>query len=314
MMDRNAKIYVSGHRGMVGGALVRRLQQDGCQNLVLRTSAELDLRNQQAVADFFAAEQPDYVFLSAAKVGGIAYNIEHPAEMLEDNLAIQNNVLHSAKDNGVKKLLFMGSSCIYPREAPQPMKEEYLLTGPLEPTNEGYALAKIAGLRQCEYYNKQYGTDFISVMPCNVYGTGDHYDLKSSHVLSALVRKFCDAVDTGAERVDVWGTGNAMRELLFVDDLADACLFLMDNYDETPFLNVGTGKDVTIRQLAETIAAITGFSGVLTFDTSKPDGMPRKVLDVSRLAALGWCASIKLEEGIRRTIKDYRARGGTDGR
>lgn len=298
-MQNQDKIYVAGHRGMVGSAIVRKLQKEGYKNLLLRTSKELDLRDQKAVASFFESEKPDYVFLAAAKVGGILANNTYPATFLYDNLAIQTNVIHNAYLNGVKKLLFLGSSCIYPKMATQPLKESYLLTGLLEPTNEPYAIAKITGIKMCESYRKQYGCNFISAMPTNLYGPGDNYDLNNSHVLPALLRKFHEAKINHDPSVVVWGTGTPLREFLHADDLADALYFLMQHYDEAEFVNVGTGKDISIGDLARLVKKITGYEGTLQFDTSKPDGTPRKLLDVSKLHNLGWKPSIGFEEGIR---------------
>ncbi|MEZ5031475.1 MAG: GDP-L-fucose synthase [Saprospiraceae bacterium] len=298
-MQLEDKIYIAGHRGMVGSAILRKLQAEGFTNFVLRTSAELDLRRQTEVEEFFRREQPDYVFLSAAKVGGILANNTYRAEFLYDNLQIQNNVIHSAWQYGAKKLLFLGSSCIYPKLAPQPLKEESLLTGLLEPTNEPYAIAKIAGIKMCDAYRSQYGFSAISVMPTNLYGPNDNYDLQSSHVLPALIRKFHEAKRSGAPNVTMWGTGSPLREFLHVDDLADACYFLMQHWDEPGFLNVGTGTDLSIKDLALMIRDIVGYTGDIIHDTSKPDGTPRKLMDVSRLHALGWHHKIELEEGIR---------------
>lgn len=289
---------------MAGSAIRRRLAKEGFANLVFRTSSELDLRDQKGVAEFFAAEKPEYVFLAAAKVGGIMANNTYRAEFLYDNLMIQSNVIHESWKIGVKKLLFLGSSCIYPKLAPQPLKEEYLLTGLLEPTNEPYAIAKIAGIKMCDAYRSQYGCSFISVMPTNLYGSNDNYDLNNSHVLPALLRKFHEAKEKGSEEVIVWGTGNPRREFLHVDDMADACLFLMENYDEPGLINIGVGKDLSIRELAGLIAGITGFKGRITFDTTKPDGTPRKLMDVSKLTNLGWRASISLKEGIERVYRE----------
>ncbi|RSK48986.1 GDP-L-fucose synthase family protein [Hymenobacter rigui] len=302
-MEQNAKIYVAGHRGMVGAALMRRLKQAGYHNLVTRTSQELDLRDQAAVEDFFALENPDYVLLAAAKVGGIVANNTYRADFLYDNLMIQNNILSQSHQHGVKKLLFLGSSCIYPKLAPQPIKEEYLLTGLLEPTNEPYAIAKIAGLKLCEAYRSQYGCHFISVMPTNLYGPGDNYDLQNSHVLPALLRKFSEAVALGLPRVQVWGTGTPRREFLHVDDLADACLHLLLHYDEAGPVNIGTGRDISIQELADLIAELTGYAGEILFDFSKPDGTPRKLLDVSKLHGLGWQHAIGLREGITAVLE-----------
>jgi GDP-L-fucose synthase len=297
-MEKSAKIFVAGHRGMVGSAIVRKLQQEGFGNLVLRTSKELDLRNQSEVQQFFASEKPEYVFLSAAKVGGIVANNTYRAQFLYENLMIQNNVIHLSYVHGVKKLMFLGSSCIYPKLAPQPLKEEYLLTGLLEPTNEPYAIAKIAGIKMCEAYRDQYGCNFISVMPTNLYGPNDNYDLNNSHVLPALLRKFHEARISGKSEVSIWGSGKPLREFLHVDDLADACLFLMKTYNDKGFLNVGVGHDISIADLAALVAEIVGFKGTLTLDASKPDGTPRKLMDVSRLGNLGWKARIGLREGI----------------
>lgn len=288
---------------MVGSAIVRKLRREGYQNLVMFTSAELDLRDQKAVETFYKIEQPQYVFLAAAKVGGILANDSYPADFLYDNLMIQNNVIHGAHTSGVKKLLFLGSSCIYPKMAPQPIKEEYLLTGPLEPTNDAYAIAKIAGIMLCRKYHKQYGCNFISAMPTNLYGPGDNYDLKNSHVLPALLRKFHEAKISGNKKVTVWGSGSPRREFLHADDLADALYFLMQNYDQPEFVNVGTGKDISIKELAEMIKEISGYDGDLEFDTSMPDGTPRKLLDVSRLTNLGWTPSIDFKEGVRKVYE-----------
>jgi GDP-L-fucose synthase len=304
-MEKNSKIYIAGHRGMVGSAILRKLKKENYGNFVFRTSLELDLRDQEAVRDFFEKEQPEYVFLAAARVGGIVANNSFRAEFLYDNLSIQNNIIHSAYTAGTKKLLFLGSSCIYPKLAPQPLKEEYLLTGPLESTNEPYAIAKIAGIKMCEAYRSQYGCNFISVMPTNLYGPNDNYDLNNSHVLPALLRKIHEAKETGKQTVTVWGTGMPRREFLHVDDLADACYFLMQHYNEAGFLNVGVGKDISIRELAELIKKIVGYNGDLVFDTTKPDGTPRKLMDVSKLKALGWEAMMSLEEGLRKVYNEY---------
>ena len=304
-MEKNAKIYVAGHRGMVGSAIFRKLKAEGYTNLVIRNSQELDLRNQQAVADFFAAEKPDYVFLAAAKVGGIVANNTYRADFLYENLAIQNNVIHQAYLHRVKKLLFLGSSCIYPKLAPQPLKEEYLLTGLLEPTNEPYAIAKIAGIKLCDAYRDQYGCNFISVMPTNLYGYNDNYHPENSHVLPALIRKFHEAKTSGAASVTVWGTGSPLREFLFADDLADACYFLMQEYNEAGLVNIGTGLDLSIKDLALLIKEVVGFTGDLVFDTSKPDGTPRKLLDVSKLHKLGWKHRIALQEGLALAYQDF---------
>ncbi|WP_035566195.1 GDP-L-fucose synthase family protein [Hymenobacter sp. IS2118] len=303
-MEQDAKIFVAGHRGMVGSALVRRLEQAGYFNLLTRTSQELDLRNQADVADFFAAEQPEYVLLAAARVGGILANNTYRADFLYDNLMIQSNVLAQSHQHRVKKLLFLGSSCIYPRLAAQPIKESALLSGPLEPTNEPYAIAKIAGLKLCEAYRTQYGHRFISAMPTNLYGPGDNYDLANSHVLPAMLRKFHEAREEGHANVEIWGTGEPCREFLHVDDLADACLHLMLHYDDGQPVNIGTGRDISIRDLAELIREITGYTGAIRFDTSKPDGVPRKLLDVSRLRDLGWEYSIGLREGIEAVYRE----------
>lgn len=304
-MEKNAKIYIAGHRGMVGSAILRNLQNKGYDNFVLRTSKELDLRNQQQVKDFFAQEKPDYVFLAAAKVGGIHANNTYRGEFLYDNLMIQNNVIHQSYVQGVKKLQFLGSSCIYPKMAPQPLKEEYLLTGLLEPTNEPYAIAKIAGIKMCEGYRLQYGCDFISVMPTNLYGPNDNYDLNNSHVLPALIRKLHEAKVNGAEYVEIWGTGRPKREFLHVDDLAEACVYLMENYREPELVNIGTGEDISIKDLALLIKDIVGFEGELRFDTSKPDGTPRKLMDVSKLHSYGWKHKIGLREGITAVYGQY---------
>jgi GDP-L-fucose synthase len=304
-MEKQSKIYIAGHRGMVGSAILRKLQKENYSNFILASSSELDLRNQQAVKDFFEKEEPDYVFLAAAKVGGIQANNTYRAEFLYDNLMIQNNVIHQAYKYGVKKLLFLGSSCIYPKLAPQPLKEEYLLTGLLEPTNEPYAIAKIAGIKMCDAYRAQYGCNFISAMPTNLYGANDNYDLKNSHVLPALLRKFHEAKQKGDKEVIVWGTGTPRREFLHVDDLADACYFLMQNYNEEGLVNIGVGKDISIKELAEMIKEIVGYNGTLVFDTSKPDGTPRKLMDVSKLTNLGWAAEIPLKKGIERVYIEY---------
>ncbi len=290
---------------MVGSAIQRRLEAEGYQNLVVRTSSELDLRNQQKVTAFFAEEKPDYVFLAAARVGGIKANNTYRADFLYENLAIQNNVIHNSYLNGVKKLLFLGSSCIYPKLAPQPLKEEYLLTGLLEYTNEPYAIAKIAGIKLCDAYRDQYGCNFISVMPTNLYGYNDNYDLNNSHVLPALIRKFHEAKVSGSDTATVWGSGMPMREFLFADDLADACFFLMQNYDEPNLINIGTGKDITIKDLALLISEVIGFKGELVFDASKPDGTPRKLMDVSKLHSKGWQHRVELREGIELAYQDF---------
>ncbi|MEQ1796548.1 MAG: GDP-L-fucose synthase [Lacibacter sp.] len=306
-MEKNAKIYVAGHRGMVGSAIVRKLQSEGYENLLLRTSAELDLRNQQATETFFKEYKPDYVFLAAAKVGGIVANNTYRGKFLYENLMIQNNVIHSAYQNSVTKLLFLGSSCIYPKFAQQPIKEEYLLTGTLEATNEPYAIAKIAGLKMCEAYRSQYGCNFISVMPTNLYGPNDNYDLQNSHVLPALLRKMIVAERTNQPVVEIWGTGTPRREFLHVDDLADACYFIMQQYDGSDWLNIGVGEDVSIKELAELVKEIAGYKGELKFNTDKPDGTPRKLLDVSRLHGLGWKAKIELKEGVQKVYQEVKS-------
>ena len=317
-MDKQAKIYIAGHRGLVGSAIVRNLQEKGFTSLLTRTHAELDLTNQVATAAFFAQEKPDYVFLAAAKVGGILANNNFPAEFIRDNLAIQSNIIHAAYQNNAKRLMFLGSSCIYPKLAPQPMKEEYLLTGPLEPTNRPYALAKIAGIEMCWSYNRQYGTKYLAVMPTNLYGPGDNYDLNNSHVIPALIRKFHEAKQANAKEVVVWGTGTPKREFLYSEDMADACVFLMnlpdEKYDsllgsdesksgkfEPPLVNVGVGEDVTIRELAETVQQVVGFAGEIVFDATKPDGAPRKLMDVAKLAAMEWRAATDLISGLEKS-------------
>ena len=298
-MNKNDKIYIAGHNGMVGSALHRLLESRGFNNFVFRTSKELNLVNQQAVKAFFEEEKPDYVFLAAAKVGGIHANNTYRGQFIYENLCIQNNVIHSSYEVGVKKLLFLGSSCIYPKLAPQPLKEEYLLSGNLEHTNEPYAIAKIAGIKLCEAYRSQYGCNFISVMPTNLYGQNDNYDLNNSHVLPALLRKFHEAKFNDQPTVEIWGTGTPMREFLHVDDLADACLFLMDNYNSSDLINIGTGEDITIKNLALTIKKVVNYSGNIVFNSDKPDGTPRKLMDVSKINQLGWKSNIKLEDGIR---------------
>ncbi len=304
-MQKNSRIFVAGHKGLVGSAIVRRLQQDGFDNLLLRSRAEVDLTSQSAVESFFRDEQPEYVFLAAAKVGGIHANSKYPAEFLRDNLALQTNVIHSAWQHGVKKLCFLGSSCIYPKLAPQPLKEEYLLTGLLEPTNEWYAIAKIAGIKMCEAYRRQYGFNAISLMPTNLYGPGDNFDLANSHVLPAMIRKIHEAKLRGDCEYVMWGTGTPMREFLHVDDMADASVFLMKNYSEEQFLNVGVGHDISIMDLAKMVAEIVGFEGKILTDARKPDGTPRKLMDVSRLHALGWQARIPLRQGIEEVYAWY---------
>lgn len=304
-MEKSAKIYVAGHRGMVGSAIVRKLQSEGYSNLVVKTHGELDLLDQRAVKEFFETEKPDYVFLAAAKVGGIVANSRHLADFMFENMTLQMNVIHEAWKNGCKKLLFLGSSCIYPKFAPQPMKESCLLTSSLEETNEAYALAKISGLKYCEYLNRQYGTDYISVMPTNLYGPNDNYHPEHSHVLPALIRRFHEAKVAGAEEVTCWGTGTPLREFLYVDDLADACVFLMNNYSGNETVNVGTGKELTIKQLTELVAKVVGYTGKINWDASKPDGTPRKLLDVTKLKNLGWEYKTELEEGIKLAYRDF---------
>ena len=313
-MKLDARIYVAGHRGLVGSAIVRRLTSAGYSNIIIRTHAELDLTNQPAVQAFLGSERPEYVFLAAAKVGGILANDTYPAEFIEQNLAIQNSVIHESWRAGVKRLLFLGSSCIYPRDCPQPIKEEYLLTGPLESTNRAYAIAKIAGIEMCWSYNRQYGTRFLAVMPTNLYGPGDNYDLQNSHVLPALIRKMHEAKERGVPEVVVWGTGSPRREFLYSEDMADACVTLMSMKDEPfdaqatqypPLINIGCGEDLTIKELAELVARTIGFKGALKFDTSKPDGTPRKLLDVGRLFSLGWRPTVQLDAGIRAAYEDF---------
>jgi GDP-L-fucose synthase len=308
MMNSGDKIYVAGHKGLVGSAIVRVLEQKGFTNLVYKTSKELDLRNQAAVEEFFAEEQPQYVFLAAGKVGGIVANNTYRADFLYDNLLIVANIVHAAFANKVKKLLFLGSSCIYPKMAPQPIKEEYLLTGSLEHTNEPYAIAKIAGIKLCENYREQYGANYISVMPTNLYGINDNYHPQNSHVLPALIRRFHEAKLSGAAEVTIWGSGTPRREFLYADDLADACLFLMENYNEKEIVNIGCGEDVSIKELAETVKEVTGFKGSLVFDTSRPDGTPRKLLDVTKATALGWRYKTPLEAGIKTAYQDFLAK------
>ncbi|WP_310590720.1 GDP-L-fucose synthase [Dyadobacter sp. CY347] len=304
-MEKSAKIYIAGHRGMVGSAIHRKLVKEGFDNFLLKTSSELDLRDQSAVRNFFETERPEYVFLAAAKVGGIMANNIYRAEFLHDNLLIQNNVIDSAYRTNAKKLMFLGSSCIYPKLAPQPLHEDSLLTGLLEPTNEPYAIAKIAGIKMCEAYRAQYGCNFISVMPTNLYGPNDNYDLNNSHVLPAMIRKFHEAKEENKPFVELWGTGSPLREFLHADDLADACYFLMQNYDEPGFLNVGVGVDVSIKALAEMIQRVTGYTGEIHWNTDKPDGTPRKLMDVSKLHALGWKHRVELEDGIAVTYQDF---------
>lgn len=304
-MEKKDKIYVAGHRGMVGSAIVRELERQGYQNIVVRTHAELDLTRQATVEAFFAEEKPDYVFLAAAKVGGIGANSEAPADFMYDNMILEMNVIHAAWKNNCRKLEFLGSSCIYPRMAPQPMKEDCLLTSPLEETNEAYALAKIAGLKYCAYLNKQYGTDYISVMPTNLYGPNDNYHPEHSHVLPALIRRFHEAKEAGAPSVTCWGDGSPLREFLYVDDLANLCVFLMNNYSGDETVNAGTGKELSIRELAEIVASIVGYTGEILWDTTKPNGTPRKLLDVSKAEKLGWRYNTELEDGIRLAYQDF---------
>ncbi|MBO2524443.1 MAG: GDP-fucose synthetase [Bacteroidetes bacterium] len=305
-MEKNSKIYVAGHRGLVGSAIMRCLEQNGYQNIITRTHQEMDLRNQQVVQDFYTAEKPEYVFLAAAKVGGIWANNNAPADFMYDNLMISANVIRAAYEHKVKKLLFLGSSCIYPKMAPQPIKEDYLLTGSLEPTNEGYALAKISGMQLCKFYRRQYGCDFISAMPTNLYGINDNFDLNSSHVLPALIRKFHEAKIENKPEVVLWGTGKALREFLYVDDLADALLHLMNNYSDESHVNIGTGEDLSIHDLALTVKEVVGYQGNIVYDTSKPDGTPRKLLDVSLLHSLGWHHSVALRQGVEEVYEWYK--------
>ena len=302
-MNLDAKIYVAGHRGLVGSAIVRNLEDKGYTNIICRTHKELDLTNQEAVRIFFEQEKPEYVFLAAAKVGGIHANNTYPADFIYDNLMIQNNIIKAAHDFEVKKLLFLGSTCIYPKMAPQPIKEEYLLTGALEETNEAYAVAKIAGLEMCKFFKRQYGDNFISCMPTNLYGPNDNFDLKNSHVLPALIRKFHEAKVNNSDVVEVWGTGTPLREFLYVDDMADACVFLMENYDGEQHVNIGTGEEVSIRELAETVKEVVGFEGELVFNTDMPDGTPRKLTTVDKLHGLGWKHNVSLNDGIKRAYK-----------
>ncbi|WP_337050320.1 GDP-L-fucose synthase [Priestia megaterium] len=302
-MNKYSKIYVAGHRGLVGSAIVRKLQEKGYSNLVYRTSAELDLRDKSQVDTFFTEEKPEFVFLAAAKVGGIVANNEYPAEFIHDNLLIQSNIIDAAYRNNVEKLLFLGSTCIYPKLAPQPLKEEYLLTGALEPTNEPYAIAKIAGIKMCESYNRQYGTKYISAMPTNLYGPNDNFDLHTSHVLPALLRKFHEAKESNASFVEMWGTGTPKREFLYSDDLADACVFLMNTYEGNEIVNIGVGEDITIKELGEKVKAVVGYEGEIQFDTSKPDGTPRKLVDVTKLNGLGWKAETVLEDGLQKAYQ-----------
>ena len=304
-MEKNSKIYVAGHRGMVGSAIVRKLKSEGFDHVITRTSSEMDLRNQQAVNDFFESEKPDYVFLAAAKVGGIHANNVYRAQFLYENLMIEANIIHGSYVNDVRKLLFLGSSCIYPKLAPQPIKEDHLLTGLLEQTNEPYAIAKIAGIKLCEAYRDQYGCNFISAMPTNLYGQGDNYHLENSHVVPALIRKFDAAVKDGLSSVEVWGSGKPLREFMYVDDLADACFFLMEEYNEREFVNIGTGDEVTIRELAETIAEVTGYEGQIVFNADKPDGTPRKLMDSARLHSFGWKHKISLRDGLKEAYAHF---------
>ena len=302
-MKKNSKIYIAGHNGLVGSAIKRNLEKKGFENLIYKSRKELDLMNEKAVQNFFEKEKPEYVFLAAAKVGGIKANNDFPADFIYQNLKIQNNIIHQSHKNKVKKLLFLGSSCIYPRECSQPIKEQYLLSGSLEKTNEAYAVAKIAGIKMCQSYNKQYGTKFISVMPTNLYGINDNFDLETSHVLPALIRKFHEAKINNQKEVVMWGTGKAKREFLFVDDLAEACVFLMQNYSKSDIVNIGTGEDISIKELAEIIKKIVGFEGEIVNDTTKPDGTPRKLLDVSMINKIGWKYKTKLKEGVKETYK-----------
>lgn len=305
-LESDSKIYIAGHKGLVGSAIVRNLKSKGFNNIIFRTHEELDLTNQSEVKIFFEEEKPEYVFLAAAKVGGINANNTYPADFIYENLAIQNNVIKNAHDYKVKKLLFLGSSCIYPKNCPQPIKEEYLLSGYLEPTNEAYALAKISGLKMCQFFKRQYGDNFISCMPTNLYGANDNYDLNTSHVMPALIRKFHEAKINNAPFVEVWGTGKPLREFLHVDDMADACVFLMENYDEEEHVNIGTGKEISIGELAEMIKKIVGYEGKVTFNADKPDGTPRKLLDVSKLFNLGWSSKIEIGDGIISTYFNYK--------
>lgn len=302
-MNKESKIYVAGHRGLVGSAIVRRLKEQGYTNLILRTSKEVDLRDKEQVDNFFETEKPEYVFLAAAKVGGIVANNEYPADFIRDNLLIQTNVIDAAYRNNIEKLLFLGSTCIYPKLAPQPLKEDYLLTGELEPTNEPYAIAKIAGIKMCQSYNRQYGTKYISVMPTNLYGPNDNFDLHTSHVLPALIRKFHEAKEMNVPYVEVWGTGSPKREFLYSDDLADACVYLMNNYVGNEIVNIGVGEDISIKELAQKVKAVVGYEGDIQFDTSKPDGTPRKLVDVTKLNSLGWKASTNLEDGLEKAYR-----------
>ncbi len=312
-METTAKIFVAGHRGLAGSAIVRALTAAGFTNILTRTRQELDLLDQQSVTNFFATEKPEYVFLAAAKVGGIKANQTSPADFIYQNLQIQNNVIHNAHVHGVKKLLFLGTSCIYPKLAPQPLKEEYLLTGPLEPSNDAYALAKIAGLKMCESYHRQYGCNFVSVMPPNLYGPGDNFDLATSHVFGALIFRFHEAKETNAPSVTLWGTGTQRREHMHVDDMAAGCLYIMEHYNDPQWINLGTGEEQTVKELAEMVSGIIGYTGTIAWDPTKPEGTPRKLLDVSKLHALGFRHSISIEEGIRRTYEWYQAQSTTQG-
>lgn len=305
-MEKSAKIYIAGHRGMVGSAILRNLQAKGYTNFILKTHKELDLTNQAAVSDFFAKEKPEYVFLAAAKVGGIVANNSYPAQFFYENMMIETNVIHSSYLNGVKKLMYLGSSCIYPKMAAQPMREDALLTGLLEPTNEAYAIAKIAGIKMCDYYRRQYSCDFVSVMPTNLYGSGDNYDLQNSHVLPALIRKFDEAKTSGAEQVTLWGTGSPLREFLHSEDMADATVFCMLNYSDYGHVNVGSQSELTIKELAEKIRAVVGYQGKIVWDTTKPDGTPRKLMDSSKLYSMGWQPKITLDEGIATVYQQYK--------
>ena len=305
-MEKNSKIFVAGHNGLVGSSIIRKLKQEGYHNIVLKSKSELDLRNQQDVKDFFNDEKPEYVFLAAAKVGGIKYNASHPADFIFDNTSIQNNVIDSAYRFGTKKLQFLGSACIYPKVTPQPIKEEYLLTGPLEPSNEGYALAKIAGMRMCEYYKKQYGFNAISLMPANLYGPNDNFDVAQGHVIPGMINKFFAAMQNGDSSIICWGDGSPTREFLYVDDLADACVFLMKNYDSPDFINVGSSDEITIKKLSELIRDAVGFTGEIIWDTSLPNGTPRRKMDNSKLTALGWSSPTSFSEGLKNTIEWYK--------
>jgi GDP-L-fucose synthase len=312
-MEKNSKIFVAGHRGLVGSSIVRELTRKGYTNLITRTHAELELMDAEAVRDFFEKEKPEYVFLAAARVGGILANNTYPADFIRENLIVQTNVIHQSHASGVKKLLFLGSSCIYPKMAPQPIKEEYLMTGPLEETNSAYAIAKIAGIEMCNAYRRQYGSNFISVMPTNLYGPNDNFDLERAHVLPALLRRFHEAKVSNAPSVTVWGSGAPMREFLYVDDMGSACVFLMETYNDPSIINVGTGEDVTIKELAELVKKTVGFEGELVWDTSKPDGTPRKRLDVSKIHSLGWKHAIQLPEGLTQTYEWYKSHPSTPG-